>query len=60
MEIATHKWLRGKTFEWMQDYLKHGEMRTAIKDIASSWRNVISGVLQGSVLAPIVFQIYVN
>ena len=35
-------------------------MRTVIRDIASSWRNVISGVPQGSVLAPIMFQVYVN
>ena len=44
----------------MQDYLKDREMRTVIREKTSSWRNVTCGVSQGSVLAPIMFQIYVN
>ena len=44
----------------MQDYLKDREMKTVIRDAASNLRNVTSGVLQGSVLASIMFQIYVN
>ena len=52
--------LRGKLLEWMQDYLKDTEMRTVIREETSRWRNVTSGVLQGSVLAPIMFQVCVN
>lgn len=52
--------LRGRTLRWMDDYLQGREMRTIIKDSKSSWRPVTSGVPQGSVLAPIMFQIYVN
>ena len=44
----------------MQNYLKDRELRIVIKEATSSWRKVPSGVLQGSVLAPIMFQIYVN
>ena len=40
--------LREKKLEWMQNYLKNREMRTAIRETASSWGNVLSGVLQGS------------
>ena len=35
-------------------------MRVTIRDKSSSWKGVISGVPQESVLAPIMFAIYVN
>ena len=49
--------LQGKLLEWMLDYLKDREMRTVIREATSSWRKVTSRVPQGSVLAPIMFQI---
>ena len=52
--------LKGKLLKWMGDYLKGREMRTVIRDNYSSWSGVTSGVPQGSVLAPIMFQIYIN
>ena len=52
--------LRGKVLEWMRDYLRDRKMRTVIRDSYSSWRSVTSGVPQGSVIAPIMFQVYVN
>ncbi len=46
--------------KWMTDFLTNREMRTVIKGTKSNWRTVISGVTQGSVLAPIMFTVYVN
>ena len=42
--------LKGTLKNWMEDYLKGREMRTVIKDEKSEWKEVKSGVPQGSVL----------
>ena len=52
--------LKGTILKWMKDYLQGREMSTVIRDSKSSWCEVTSGVPQGSVLAPIMFQIYIN
>lgn len=44
----------------MGSYLREREMRTMVKDMKSEWRIVDSGVLQGSVLAPILFLVNIN
>ena len=46
--------------EWMSDFLQGRQMRTVVRGTASQYREVTSGVPQGSVLAPIMFLIYVN
>ena len=52
--------IRGTILKWMRNYLEEREMRTVIRDTSSNWSKVISGVPQGSVLAPIMFQVYIN
>ena len=46
--------------KWMSDFLLDRQMRTVIRGTASQYREVTSGVPQGSVLAPIMFLIYIN
>ncbi len=52
--------LKGATLRWMEDYLQGREVRKVIRDANSSQQKVTSGVPQGSLLAPIMFQIYVD
>lgn len=52
--------LRGITLKWMKNSLQERNMRTIIRDIGSSWGEVLSGVPQGSVLAPKVGGHYVR
>ena len=54
-KLKTQGGVDGKLLSWMENYLKGRQMRTVIRDKMSKWRNVTSGVPQGSVLAPIMF-----
>lgn len=45
---------------WMEDNPSGKEMRTAVKVEMSEWRKVKIGVQQRSVLAPIMFLIYIQ
>ena len=45
---------------WIEQWLTDRRQRVVIDGEVSSWKSVLSGVPQGSVLGPILFLVYVN
>ena len=47
-------------YNWIKNWLDGREQRVIIIGKHSDWCNVLSGILQGSVLGPILFFVYIN
>ncbi|CAM5114345.1 unnamed protein product [Eretmochelys imbricata] len=52
--------LDGATIEWVHNWLENYSQRVIISGPQSSWKGISSGVLHGSVLGPVLFNIFIN
>ena len=52
--------IRGTSLELLKNYLSNRYQRTKIEGKFSTWEELLTGVPQGSVLGPLLFNIYLN
>jgi len=51
--------IAGMLLEWIKNLLRERTFQTRVNDFLSAIRDVFSGVIQGSVLCPLLFLLYI-
>ena len=52
--------IRGLAYSWIHSYLNNRRQYVSINGTNSTYLNIACGVLQGSVLGPTLFILYIN
>ena len=52
--------LNGSALEWFVSYLSDRRQRVIVNGKTSDWKSVTSGVPEGSILAPLIFSMFIN
>ena len=52
--------LKDLAIEWFVSYLSDKRQRVIVNGKTSKWTTVLSGVPEGSLLAPLLFSLYIN
>ena len=52
--------LRANALKWFVSYLTDRRQRVIVNGKTSAWKPVISGVPEGSILAPLIFSLFIN
>jgi ribonucleases P/MRP protein subunit RPP40 len=52
--------IQGQLLRWIESFLSNRKQRKVMGNSKTEWVDVVSGVVQGSVLGPIIFLLFIN